>query len=372
MPLSEDMRLETTLNVTPEGSLADIPTVMEREAKDTTTETDYMDFPHTQVKTRLKESKTPRILPGTKETSQAEGLALTRRFFANIPAEDQRIPSEIYVRENDNIPVPTTTIVTTTISTSTSPTIVDANLIGTGSPRVSLPERTLPRPTATATCRPRMWMQQLTEGQTTEPRGERDSSNESIEPLEETIPEDIPDELGREWRILHPFDLSGVRFPTDTTSSNHRCLAENDDLVELIQTTEYLDDVPTWGHRDYQLYPPRYVDHFYRGRGRGRGRGNRGRREWIQERQMERPSGNSNRGNGQDNGVRLRGTTSASVPQMHRQDDEWSIPCVTERREDMERQQISQTSPLVTPPPTEERLFTDWSSEGSPQGRTTQ
>ena len=94
-------------------------------------------------------------------------------------------------------------------------------------------------------------MQQLTEGQTTEPRRERDSSNESFETVEETIPGDIPDVLGCEWRVLHPFDLPGVRFPNDTTPSNQRCLAENDALVELIQTTEYLDDVPTWGHRDY-------------------------------------------------------------------------------------------------------------------------
>ena len=36
---------------------------------------------------------------------------------------------------------------------------------------------------------------------------------------------------------------------------NQRRLAENDALVELIQTTEYLDDVPTWGQRDYRLYP---------------------------------------------------------------------------------------------------------------------
>ena len=62
-------------------------------------------------------------------------------------------------------------------------------------------------------------------------------------------------------------------------------------MVELIQMTEYLDDMPTWGHRDYRLYPPHYGDPFYRGRGRGRG--GRGRREWIQERQMERPSRNS-------------------------------------------------------------------------------
>ena len=158
----------------------------------------------------------------------------------------------MYVRDNDNVlRAPTMTIVTTSTSAPTSPTMVDTNLRGTESPRISLPERTMPHPTAMATCRPRTWMQQVTEGQTTEPRRERDSSNESFETVEETIPGGIPDVLGHEWRVLHPFDLPGVRFPNDTTPSNQRCLAENDALVELIQMTEYLDDVPTWGHRDY-------------------------------------------------------------------------------------------------------------------------
>ena len=328
------MRLEPTLNVTPEGSLTDIPTVMEREAIGTSSETAYMDFPNTQVKTRLKESDRPTTLCGTKETSQSEVLASTRQFFANIPVGDQRTLPEVYVRNNvDVLEVPTTTYVTTTTSTPTSPTIVDTDLRGTGSPRISLPERTVPHPTVTATCRPRMWMQQLTEGQTTESRRERDSSNKSHETLEELLPEEIPDELGHEWRVLHPFDLSGVRFPTDTTPYNQRRLAENDALVELIQMTEYLDDVPTWGHRDYQLYPPHYVDPFYRGRGRG----NRGRREWLQERPMERSNGDSNRGKGRDNGVRPQITTSTSVPQIDRQDDELSVPPITERREVMER-----------------------------------
>ena len=94
-------------------------------------------------------------------------------------------------------------------------------------------------------------MQQLTEGQTTEPRREGGSSNESLETMEETIPRDIPTKLGHEWRVLHPFDLPGIRFPTDTTPSNQRKLAENDALVKLIQTMEYLDDVPTWSYRDY-------------------------------------------------------------------------------------------------------------------------
>ena len=54
-----------------------------------------------------------------------------------------------------------------------------------------------------------------------------------------------------------------------------------------IQTTEYLEDIPLWGQRDYQLYPPRYGDPFYRGRGRGRGRR---RREMMSERPHERDS----------------------------------------------------------------------------------
>ena len=118
-------------------------------------------------------------------------------------------------------------------------------------------------------------MQQLPEGQITEPRREDANLSKSNTSIVETLPEDIPDELGHEWR--------------DTMPPNQRRLAENDALVELIQRTEYMDDVPTWLQRDYRLYPPQYGDPFYRGRGRVRGRG-RGRREWLQERQMDRPN----------------------------------------------------------------------------------
>ena len=141
-----------------------------------------------------------------------------------------------------------------TIAT-TPPVNLDVEPRGTSSPRISLPEGSPSCPTVTATCRPRTWMQQLTEGQITEVRKEDASSSDSNTSAVETLPEDIPDELGHEWRVLHPFDLPGVRFPTDTTPPNQRRLAENDALVELIQTTEYLDDVPTWGQRDYRLYP---------------------------------------------------------------------------------------------------------------------
>ena len=145
---------------------------------------------------------------------------------------------------------PTTTIATTTSITTPSVTL-DVEPRGTSSSRISLPKGSPSHPTVTATCRPRTWMQQLTE-----PRREDASSSESNTSIVETLPEDIPDELGHEWRVRHLFELPGVRFPTDTMPPNQRRLAENDALVELIQTTEYLDDVPTWGQRDYRLYPP--------------------------------------------------------------------------------------------------------------------
>ena len=53
---------------------------------------------------------------------------------------------------------------------------------GTSSHRISLPEGSPSHPTVTATCRPRTWMQQLTEGQTNEPRREDASSSEVTHP----------------------------------------------------------------------------------------------------------------------------------------------------------------------------------------------
>ena len=46
------------------------------------------------------------------------------------------------------------------------------------------------------------------------------------------LAEGIPEELGQEWRVLHPFDIPGARFPSDNTPPNQRRLAENDALVD--------------------------------------------------------------------------------------------------------------------------------------------
>ena len=244
-PRSEDMRLEPTLNVTPEGSLGDIPTVIKREIREqvlegdllgTSSETTYMEISNTHVKTIHKGPtfEVPKSLQGTKEASRAETLASTRQFFAavdrrnvNVPAGNQLTSIEVHERDNIEVPdVPTTTVATTAASTITPPITLDTDLRGTSSPRISLPEGSPSHPTVIATCRPRTWMQQLTEGQTNEPRREDISSSESNPSVVERLPEDIPDELGHEWRVLHPFDLPVVRFPTDTTPPNQRRLAK--------------------------------------------------------------------------------------------------------------------------------------------------
>ena len=87
-PQSEDMKLEPSLNVIPEESLVDIPTVVKRETREqipegetlgTSSETAYMEFPSTQVKTIPKDPipGAPKTLQGTKEASRAEALAST-------------------------------------------------------------------------------------------------------------------------------------------------------------------------------------------------------------------------------------------------------------------------------------------------------
>ena len=87
-PGDDDMRLDPSLNITPEGLLIDIPTVVkketpepisERETMGMSSETAYMEFPSTQVKTVPKEtlSGVSNPIRGTKEASRAEVLAST-------------------------------------------------------------------------------------------------------------------------------------------------------------------------------------------------------------------------------------------------------------------------------------------------------
>ena len=147
--------------------------------------------------------------------------------------------------------------ITSTPVTPTTPIVTEAETTEgeTTSPKTFLPNGSPSRPIATATCRPRTWVQCISKGQINEPTQEDINSAESDQTESYVLAQGIPEELGHEWRVLHPFEIPEVRFPTDNTPPNQRRLAENDALVELIQTTEYLEDTPTWGQRDYWLYP---------------------------------------------------------------------------------------------------------------------
>ena len=91
----------------------------------------------------------------------------------------------------------------------------------------------------TATCRPQTWVQRVSEGWTSVPHPDSSDPGAGSPPgLFSLINEEVPENLGCEWRVLHPFEIPGVRFPMDITLPTQRRLAENDALVELIQTTE--------------------------------------------------------------------------------------------------------------------------------------
>ena len=83
-----------------------------------------------------------------------------------------------------------------------------------------------------------MWVQHVLEGQINEPPQEGTGSAERSLSEPYLLAEGILENLGHELRILHPFEIPGVRFPTDNTPPNQRRLAENDALVELIQTLQ--------------------------------------------------------------------------------------------------------------------------------------
>ena len=289
-PRYEDMRMDLILNVTPEGSLCDLPAAV--GGTEETVET-----PKTQLKVAsergLTQVESPRRIERTREASREDAIASTRHFFATVNRQNEtttELPAETTITTDVsggnapmNIPV-----------VSSAPIETETTEGETRSPRTFLPNGPPSRPTATTTCRLQTWVQCVSEGQINELPREGEDSGESNPSEPYVLAEGIPDELGHEWRVLHPFEIPGVRFPTDTNLPNQRRLAENDTLVELIQTTKYLEDTPMWGQRDYRLYPLRYGEPFYRGRGRGRGRR---RRYWLSERPFERETnGGSGRG----------------------------------------------------------------------------
>ena len=270
-PVYGDMRTDVTLNVTTEEPPSDLPAavggieernITQQTHDDARGPTSNVVPPATEVpetspkviNVRSDQESSSRRNTVTRETSREDALAATRLFF-NTVNERRNIPE---------VPVTSTTGVSQVDTPPVPPDPIETEPAepGTASPRVYLPNGSPPRPTATATCRPQTWVQHISEGQIEEHSREDEDSVESA-PLEPFVLEGLPDELGPEWRVLHPFEIPGVRFPMEDTPSNHRRLAESDTLVELIQTAEYLEDAPSWGQK--RFYLPCYGDPFYRG-----------------------------------------------------------------------------------------------------------
>ena len=296
---------------------------------------------------RTSQEELPRRKKVTRETSREDALATTRLFFNTVTE-----------RRNINEVPTTSTVSVSQIDTLTAPSVpavTEPAEPETSSSRMYLPSGSPPRPTATATCMPQTWVQWISEGQIEELSREDEDSVES-EPLEPLVLEGLPDELGPEWRVLHSFEIPGVRFPTEDTPPNHRRLAENDTLVELIQTAEYLEDVPSWGHG--RFYPLWYRDPYFRGQGWGCGRG-RG-RGWLSEDVAERDTGGGQGrtsfcGNGRGQSMLQR------TLEYNRQDRTLLTSTNVEERNNIRPEM---------PPDPEPSRFSDWSSLGSPPTRT--
>ena len=170
-PRHEDMRMDSTLNVTPEGSLDDLPAAMvgieetregthqipedERDPSlNVITSTEETPKTHLKVATErnLTQMEYPRRIQRTREASREDAMALTRHFFASVNGQNRTtmtgLPAEtttdVSGGNNLNIPV-----------TSATPIVPEAETseAETRSPRTFLPNGSPSRPTTTATCR---------------------------------------------------------------------------------------------------------------------------------------------------------------------------------------------------------------------------
>ena len=144
----EDMRIDLTLNVTPEGSLCDLPAAV--GGTEETAET-----PKTHLKGASERGSTqtesPRRIERTREASREDAIASTRHFFATVNGQNStttELPAEIATDVSGgnvlhmNIPVVSSTLIETETTEGE-----------TRSPRTFLPNGSPSRPTATATCR---------------------------------------------------------------------------------------------------------------------------------------------------------------------------------------------------------------------------
>ena len=163
-PKHEDMRMDSTLDVTPEGSLSDLPAAVggveesgrELETHRTPKEklqdvspctniiTSAEETPNTLVKIvprrdlseqGLSQVELPRRIQRTREASREDAIALTRQFFASVNEQNQATTSELPVEPSAVTPEGNTINLNIPVSSAT-PTVTETE---TRSPRTFLP-----------------------------------------------------------------------------------------------------------------------------------------------------------------------------------------------------------------------------------------
>ena len=195
------MRLDSTLNGTPEGSLNDILTASrgnvdlteaqqmletpEQEivgnCPSATMSEGAVETPYTCVKVLSdrtsdeqisRSTDTPRRVQHMREASQEDTLVSARHFFAPGNGQGQAISigtlEEVPITTTGGATIATCTLTTTSTVLCTSTTTTAAG-IGMGSPNPFLSNGSPSRPNVTATCRPQTWVQRISEGWTGTP-----------------------------------------------------------------------------------------------------------------------------------------------------------------------------------------------------------
>ena len=205
------MRLEPSLNVTLEGSLGDLPNavnaeetrerehqISEERPQRTPFETQIEGSPETHVKPKTESNirEAPRRIQRTREASREDAIAATRQFFAAIYERNRDTAAEEPIattpeRNENNVAIPSNIPITPDIPEA------EATETETRCPRTFLPSGSPSRPTATATCKPRTWVQHISEGQINEPTQEDTHSSESGATETSALAERVPEELVR-------------------------------------------------------------------------------------------------------------------------------------------------------------------------------
>ena len=166
LPKPEDMRLEPSLNVTPEGSLGNLPNVVnaeetrerehqipEERPQRIPIETPNEGSPETYVKAKSESNmrEAPRRIQRTREASREDVIASTHQFFAVVHERNRDTVAEESLltssdRNENDVAIPSNIPITPDIPEA------EATETETSSPRTFLPSGSPSRPTATATC----------------------------------------------------------------------------------------------------------------------------------------------------------------------------------------------------------------------------